>query len=145
MEEMAEAQGKDVEEFTHWVLRMQNETRYPYWKFRAQAESAKLMVDAHRLIYDGEKQFVKGNLSTARDQLSKGMTLYEQLFAKYAVLTSDDEALEEAITAVYYWQRILKLEFKPIPAQYPLSVVYANHQSMLPLIESRFKRETGQD
>ncbi len=145
MQEVAEAQGKDSDEYTRWVLRMQNETRYPYWKFRAQAESAKLMVDAHKLIYDGEKQFVKGNLSTARDSLFRGMTLYEQLFSKYEVLTTDDEALEEAVTAVYYWQRILKLEFKPIPPRYPLSVVYANHQNLMPLIESRFKRETGQD
>ncbi|HXY32736.1 MAG TPA: hypothetical protein VEI07_00830 [Planctomycetaceae bacterium] len=145
MQEAAEGQNADVDEYTRWVLRMQNETRYPYWKFRSQAESAKLMVDAHRLIYDGERQFVKGNLSTARDLLFRGMTLYEQLFSKYQVLATDDEALEEAITAVYYWQRILKLEFKPIQAQYPLSVVYANHANLLPQIESRFKRETGQD
>ena len=72
------------------------------------------------LIYDGEKQFVKGNLSTARDLLLRGMTMYEQLFSKFPVLATDDESLEESITAVYYWQRILKLEFKPIPAQYPL-------------------------
>jgi hypothetical protein len=124
---------------------MQNETRYPYWKARSLAESAQLMIDAHRLIYDGEKQFVKGSLQTARESLFRGMTLYEQLFAKFPVLGTDDEALEEAITAVYYWQRILKLEFKPIPAQYPLSVVYANHQNLLPVIESRFKRDTGQD
>jgi hypothetical protein len=145
MQEAAEGQGTDVEEFTHWVLRMQNETRFPYWKFRAQAESAQLMVDAHRLIYDGEKQFVQGKLSTARDSLLRGMTMYEQLFSKFPVLATDDEALEESITAVYYWQRILKLEFKPIPAQYPLSVVYANHSNLLPVIESRFKRDTGQD
>jgi hypothetical protein len=145
MTENAERAGVDAEEYTRWVLRMQNETRYLYWKFRAQAESAKLMVDAHKLIYDGEKQFVKGNLSTAADMLFRGMTLYEQLFSKYQVLTTDDEALEEAITAVYYWQRIMKLEFKPVPAQYPLSVVYANHQNLIPMIESRFKRETGQD
>jgi hypothetical protein len=143
--DMQEAAEGDVQEFTHWVLRMQNETRYPYWKFRAQAESAQLMVDAHRLIYDGEKQFVQGKLSTARDFLQRGMALYEQLFSKYQVLATDDEAIEEAITAVYYWQRILKLEFKPVPAQYPLSVVYTNHQNLLPSIESRFKRDTGQD
>jgi hypothetical protein len=145
MTETAEAQGKDVDEFTKWVMRMHNETRYPYWKFRSQAESAKLMVDAHKLIYDGEHKFAEGKISTARDLLFRGMTLYEQLFAKYEVLGSDDEALEEAITAVYYWQRILKLEFQQVPAQYPLSVVYANHQGLLPSIESRFKRETGQD
>jgi hypothetical protein len=145
MQEAAEGQGTDVEEFTHWVLRMQNETRFPYWKARSLAESAQLMVDAHRMIYDGEKKFVQGNLSTAREMLMRGMTMYEQLFSKFPVLATDDEALEESITAVYYWQRILKLEFKPIPAQYPLSVVYANHSNLLPVIESRFKRDTGQD
>src|ERR1700733_14111965 len=103
------------------------------------------MVHTPKLIYDGEKQFVKGNLSTARDLLFRGMTLYEQLFSKYEVLTSDDEALEEAITAAYYWQQTLKPGLKPIPSQYPLSVVFTNHQSLLPSIESRFKRETGQD
>jgi hypothetical protein len=145
VDEAAQTQGADAEEFSRWLMKMHNETRYPYWKFRSQAESAKLMVDAHRLIYDGEKQFTKGYLSTARDLLFRGMTLYEQLLSKYPVLTTDDEALEEAITAVYYWQRILKLEFKEIPAQYPLSVTFANHQALLPQIESRFKRDTGQD
>jgi hypothetical protein len=145
MRETAEAQGADPEEYSHWVLRMQNETRYPYWKKRAEVESAQQMVDAHKLIYDGEKKFVQGSLATSRELLLRGMALYQELFAKYPVLATDDEALEEAITAVYYWQRILKLEFKTVPAQHPLSVVYANHQNLLPAIESRFKRETGQD
>jgi hypothetical protein len=145
MQEAAESQGQEVEEYVHWVMRMGNETRYQYWKSRSAAESAQVMVDAHRAIYDGERQFAKGALGTARDQLMQGMTLYEQLFAKYPVLGTDDEALEEAITAVYYWQRILKLEFKPVPDKYPLSSLYAGHQNLLPMIESRFKRETGQD
>jgi hypothetical protein len=145
VQEASAAQNTDPDEFEHWVMRMQNETRYPYWKFRSQAESAQLMVDAHKLIYDGEKLFVQGKLPQAKDMLFRGMTLYEQLFNKYPVLATDDEALEEAITAVYYWQRILKLEFKPVQAQYPLAVTYENHKGMLPQIESRFKRETGQD
>jgi hypothetical protein len=145
IEDEAQAQNRDYEEFNKWVLQMQNETRYPYWKERSKAESAKLMVDAHKLIYDGEHDFVRGKLKTAKEQLFQGMTAYEQLFSKFPVLASDDEALEEAITAVYYWQRILKLEFQQVPQTYPLSVVYANHTNILPQIESRFKRETGQD
>jgi hypothetical protein len=73
------------------------------------------------------------------------MTLYEQLLSKYEVLGTDDDAIEESMMAVYYWQRILKLYLQPVPAQYPLSVLFANHQGMMPLIESRFKRDTGQD
>jgi hypothetical protein len=144
-EEEATARNVDYNEFANWVIRMQNETRYPYWKFRAQAESASLMVDAHRLLYDGQKQFIKGNLPKAKDLLFRGMTIYEQLLAKYEVLSTDDEPIEEAMTAVYYWQRILKLHLQPVPAQYPLSTLYANHQHMMPLIEGRFKRDTGQD
>jgi hypothetical protein len=97
------------------------------------------------VIYDGQQQFRKGNLKSARDLLLNGMTIYEQLLTKYPVLATDDDSIEEAMSAVYYWQRILKLEFTEIPQHYPLSAMYTNHQNLMPLIESRFKRETGQD
>jgi len=145
MEEEAKTQGADPIQYRNWVMHMQNETRYPYWKTRSQVESAQMMVEAHKLIYDGQQQFRKGNLSTARDLLIRGMEKYQQLLDKYEVLATDDESIEEGLSAVLYWQKILKLQFQPIPEKYPLKGMWDTHQNYLPMIESRFKRETGQD
>src|SRR5262249_40436011 len=81
----ARAQNIDVDELRDMVIRMHGETRYPYWKARSLAEAARVMIDAHKAIYDGQLQFRKGNLKTARELLLQGMTLYEQLFKKYEV------------------------------------------------------------
>ncbi len=135
---------------------MQNETRYPYWKTRALVEFAQIkedpnkepcrMLDAHKLIYEGQQQFKRGNLSTAQDLLFHGMEKYQQLLNKYDVLGTDDESIEEAMSAVLYWQKIRKLQFQGIPDQYPLKGLWdKNTARFLSNIESRFKRETGQD
>ena len=103
------------------------------------------MIDAHKLIYDGQIQFKKGNLSTAQDLLYHGMEKYQTLLSKYDVLGTDDESIEEAMSAVLYWQKIRKLQFQPIPDQYPLKGLWDKNARFLPTIEQRFKRETGQD
>ena len=155
IEEEAKAQNADVREYRSWVLRMLEQTRYPYWKIRAQAEaspstdkdgkSLPSMVEAHRLIYEGQKQFRGGNLSAARDSLYRGMTVYQQVLEKYPVLAGEDDTVEECMTAVLYWQKILKLQFQPTPEHFPLSAIWVKGQSNLPTIEARFKRETGQN
>ena len=82
IEEQARAQDADLGDYRRWVIQMQNETRYPYWKTRALVEFAQIkedpnkepcrMLDAHKLIYDGQQQFKRGNLSTAQDLLYHG-------------------------------------------------------------------------
>lgn len=153
--EQARVRDVDLADYRHWVIQMQSETRYPYWKTRAQVEFAQVksesgkepirMVDAHKLIYDGQQQFKRGNLSPAQDLLYRGMEKYQQLLNKYEVLASDDESIEEALTAVLYWQKIRKLQFQAIPDQYPLKALWDKQQRFVPNIEARFKRETGQD
>ena len=145
MEEAAKEQHAELPEYRNYVIRMLDQTRYPYWKVRAQVEAKQDLVQAHKLIYDGQQQFRKGNLSTARDLLYKGMTLYEQLLKTFKVLGSEDDSIEEGLSAVLYWQKILKLQFIKIPDQYPLSELWTKNQAMLPTVESRFKRETGQN
>lgn len=154
--EQARMLDADVGDYRRWVVQMQNETRYLYWKTRAAVECAQIkdtgdkefcrMIDAHRLIYDGQQQFKKGNLSTAQDMLIRGMSKYQQLLNKYDVLGTDDESIEEAMSAVLYWQKIRKLQFQPIPDQYPLKALWdKNTARFLGTIEGRFKRETGQE
>jgi hypothetical protein len=153
--EQAQAQDADVADYRRWVIQMQNETRYQYWKTRSLVEFAQIkeaanqepcrMIDAHKLIYDGQLQFKKGNLSTAQDLLHRGMEKYQILLGKYEVLGTDDESVEEAMSAVLYWQKIRKLQFQPIPDQYPLKGLWEKNARFVPTIEARFKRETGQD
>jgi hypothetical protein len=153
--EQAKAQDADLGDFRRWVIQMQSETRYPYWKTRAYAEFEPVkdskdkepcrLLDAHKLIYDGEQQFKRGNLSTAQDLLYRGMEKYQQLLAKFDVLGADDESIEEAMSAVLYWQKIRKLQFQPIPDQYPLKALWDKNPRFVTTIEGRFKRETGQD
>jgi hypothetical protein len=153
--EQAQAQDADVGDYRRWVVQLQNETRYQYWKTRSLVEFAQIkeegnqepcrMIDAHKLIYDGQQQFKKGNLSTAQDLLLHGMQKYQQLLGKYAVLGTDDESVEEAMSAVLYWQKIRRLQFQPVPEDYPLKQLWDKNQRYLGTIEGRFKRETGQD
>ncbi len=153
--EQAQAQDADVADYRRWVVQLQNETRYQYWKTRSLVEFAQIkeepaqepcrMIDAHKLLYDGQQQFKKGNLSTAQDLLFHGMQKYQQLLSKYAVLGTDDESVEEAMSGVLYWQKIRRLQFQPVPEDYPLKQLWDKNQRYLPTIEGRFKRETGQD
>ena len=153
--EQARLQDADLADYRRWVIQMQNETRYPYWKTRALVEFAPIkdsstketirLLDAHKLIYEGQLQFKKGNLSGTQKLLYQGMDKYQQLLNKFSVLSTDDESVEEAMSAVLYWQKIRKLQFQPIPDQYPLKGLWDKNPRFLATIEGRFKRETGQD
>lgn len=134
-----------VEVVRKWLNSYQNVTNYRYWRTRSQAEANQETAESRQLLFDGESDYHKGELATARQKIFRGMTLYAQLLERYPELSSEDQAVEDGLWAVLLWQKVLELEGQPVPPAYPLKNLWDSYQSVVPTLLDRFNRSTGND
>jgi len=140
VKELAEESNVDESVVKRWLRHYQNTTNYRYWRTRAQAEAEPDTAEAHRLIYEGEQDYRRGELDAARKKLTKGMALYASMLERHPELAIEDLTVEEGMWAVLLWQKILQLQQKPVPENYALKQLWNQNQSMLGQLQDRFNR-----
>lgn len=123
-----------------WVDRYHQMTNYRYWRTRALAEAQKNSVEAHRELYEGEREYLRGDFTAAKAKLFKGMQKFERMLLNFQDLMNDSETIEEALLAQLYWRACLQLDEEPVPASYPLQPLWHAAQGSLPTVEEEFKR-----
>lgn len=127
-------------------------TNYNFWKEFADCERDELTVAAHKSIYDGKVAYAEGKISDSGDvedptpseaetKFLEGMTQFEQVLRKYPNLTYHDSYIEEAMLAVYYWQKIHEYNGKPVPESFPLKPIMETQAGRYPDIERQFRME----
>lgn len=138
--QLAEDGNVDESVVTRWLRHYQNTTNYRYWRTRTQAEAEPDTAEAHRLIYDGEQDYRKGELDSALTKLVRGMGLYAGMLERHPELMIEDLSVEEGMWAVLLWQKILQLQQKPVPDTYALKQLWDRHHGMLGELQDRFNR-----
>ena len=127
-------------------------TNYNFWKNFADCERDQLTVKAHEAIYKGKVAYSQGEISDSQDAngelnpskaeklFMEGMTMMEQILQndKYADIRQHDDYTEEALLAVYYWQKIHDYNGKKVPEDYPLKSLAVSNESSIPDIERQF-------
>lgn len=131
------AEGKSV---LQWVDRYHQMTNYRYWRTRSLAEAQKNTVEAHRELFEGEREYLRGDFTAAKAKLYKGMQKFERMLIQFQDLMNDSETIEEALLAQLYWRACLQLDEEPVPATYPLQPLWHAAQGSLPTVEDEFKR-----
>ncbi|NOX55310.1 MAG: hypothetical protein GXP27_12910 [Planctomycetes bacterium] len=141
--ELAQENGVDESVIRHWLDRTQNVTNYRYWRTRALWESEPETVAAHRMLYDGEQAFKRGELDQAQKLLEEGLKKLSETLTSFEDMEYDDTLIEEALWGLLIWQKILQLEGTPVPEKYPLKDLWEREQNRLPDLEYDFKRKYG--
>ncbi len=137
----AEKDISDVrKKISFWVGRYQDMTNYRYWRTRALAEGEQNTVEAHRELYTGERAYLQGNFTEAKQLLVSGMTKYEKMVNDYPPLADDDETIEEGLMGQLNWRACLLLDQEPVPETYPLKKMWTEKQSHMQRVEDDFKR-----
>lgn len=127
-------------------------TNYNFWRGFANCERDELTVAAHRSIYEGKVAFAEGKISDSGDldnptpseaevKFFEGITKFEEVLKKYPDLSTHDTYIEEAMLAIYYWQKIHEYNGKPVPDTFPLRLLMETQGGRYPDIERQFRLE----
>lgn len=140
VEEMALDNSVSEDVIRRWLKHYQHTTNYRYWRARSKTESEPDTAEAHKLIYEGEQLYKKGNLAEALPKLVDGMGKFAKMLHDNPQLLDEDLTAEEGMWAVLLWRKILELQRKEIPNNYALKFLWERHQGLLPTLEDRFNR-----
>jgi len=139
--QIATTQSVDESVVRRWLNQYQNTVNYRYWRTRASSESKNETAEAHRLLFEGEQDYKRGELAAAREKLTRGIALFAGLVETYPELADEDLTVEEGLWGVLLWQKILELRQEPVPATYPLKEMWDKHQEgVMHELEDRFNR-----
>lgn len=128
----------------YWVARYQDMTNYRYWRLRSDVEKETNTTEAHRELYLGEQDYLRGDFTTAKARLLSGMEKYEKMLDTYPDLAHDDTTIEDALVAQLNWRAILLLDGEQPPESYPLKKLWDTQQARLPQAQEEFSRRKRQ-
>ncbi|MEZ6060188.1 MAG: hypothetical protein R3C19_07500 [Planctomycetaceae bacterium] len=154
LEADAKTNGVTLEQQRRVWLQNQDMTHYRFWTAFADCERDPVMVDAHRAIYEGKRAFARGEtsdpppaedgtpqVSRAEELFFEGMTRFEEALGKYPDLAFHQDYIEEAMLAVYYWEKVHQFNGKRPPEEFPLKKLSIENAGKAPEIELQFFRE----
>ena len=148
---LAKANGVTLETQRRVAEQNVKMVNFRFWRRLADCERDPEMVKAHRLIFEGKQAYRNAEIyrgaedvpSVAEQKFFDGMTQLEKVLGKeeYKDLLDHDAYIEEALMAVYYWEKIRELGGVPRVETYPLDDFVNEHKDMGPEIERLFQRE----
>jgi len=120
-----------------WVARYQSTANYRFWRMRGQFEMQPSVLEATRALTQGRKLYFRQELTSARENVEKGLAemkgaidAQRQLTKSDSIVTDDDDLAELILKAILVYQRILDLqEKKPLPESFPLKEEFWDNQN----------------
>lgn len=93
---------------------------YAYWRTRCELEQSDEALAGRQYIRDAEKLFAEAELEGSKEAYEKAWKEWEKVYKKHPEMMSDTEA-EELVDAIKRYKIVLtQLEFKNLPAEFPL-------------------------
>jgi len=153
LEEIGKAEGQTFEQKKEWQDRYRKLTSYPYWKMHCDIEKRETMTLARFHLAEGrrlyrEVQDFEGSLA----HLEQGLNAMYQVILAYqvnpeynALVTDEEEIVEESLKAMIIWRQVRELLGLGIPEQYPLKPLWENPalEHMLEDLKVRFQHWNG--
>jgi hypothetical protein len=140
---IADEDAKAIEQSqreSNWVGRYQDTCNYRYWRTRSRLESEKEMADAHRELYEAEQALDRADTTAARRLYLEGMTKFEKKLNEYAEMKDQDETIEEALLAVFGWQKAIELDEDEVPDEFPLKELWDVQAARRMTVKQEFDR-----
>lgn len=129
---------------------------FRFWQNLASCERDQLTVEAHRAVYEGKVAYSRGAISDAQDsdgklqpsaaqqKFEEGIGKLAKMFDKYPDLKYHDEYIDEAMLAVYYWEKVHQYNGREVPGENPLKPLVMENMGRAMDIERQFMLENRQ-
>ncbi len=84
------SQLRSSEEYSRSTNSLREQVNYSYWETRALAEQQQMMVDARRLIFEGNKLIDVADIKGAVEKYEEAFVRWDKVFRYYPVIMTED-------------------------------------------------------
>jgi hypothetical protein len=84
------SQLRSAEEYSRSTSSLREQVNYSYWETRALAEQQQMMVDARRLIFEGNKLIDVADIKGAVEKYEEAFVRWDKVFRYYPVIMTED-------------------------------------------------------
>lgn len=84
------SQLRSAEEYSRSTGSLREQVNYSYWETRALAEQQQMMVDARRLIFEGNKLIDVADIKGAVEKYEEAFVRWDKVFRYYPVIMTED-------------------------------------------------------
>lgn len=84
------SQLRSAEEYSRSTNSLREQVNYSYWETRALAEQQQMMVDARRLIFEGNKLIDVADIKGAVEKYEEAFVRWDKVFRYYPVIMTED-------------------------------------------------------
>lgn len=118
----------DHEELASYINRYRDIVNFVYWRLRANIEQTDDMLNARKLVYQGDRAYSEGALEAARDAYQKGLLGWRKVLDEFPTLVVDQTTGEDLIEVIRRYRRILSQLDEPFPEKFILQDILDAHQ-----------------
>lgn len=117
-----------LEQTATYIRRYRDIVNYVYWRLRADVERTDEMIEARRLLHQGDQAYAEGDLVAARDAYREGMIGWRSVLDKHPALVPDVTTGEDLMDVIKRYRRILAQLDEPFPEPFILQDVIDAHK-----------------
>jgi hypothetical protein len=152
---MARENGISLDEQRNLWAKNLDMVHYRYWRDYANVERDEETMITHRTTFEGKKAFSEGRgynsvdaegnvqISEAQQKLEDAMLKWKAVFEKYPGMLVDNQSyVEEALSAVYYWQVVNETNGTTLPADFALRDIWEQRTDVRPDVQRQFLLDT---
>jgi hypothetical protein len=124
------ASPDDVVRVAKVVEQYRKMVNYYYWRTRGLCESEPTTSESHRKLYEANKAYSKQDFDKAEEAALAGLKGFDEILKMpaYEGLKDEETLVEECLLGIKVWRHIHELGDKPVPPDYPLKWLEAEHQ-----------------
>ena len=123
--------AKQVEErdqLAIYIRRTRPLVSYEYWKLRAEVEQTEDLLNARRLIHQGDVAYDDGDLPTARDSYRQAFEKWRKVLDAHKTLIIDDATGEDLSNTIQRYRRFLNQLDEPFPKPFILQDIVDHNE-----------------
>lgn len=136
-------EAAEHEELASYIRRYREIVNFAYWRLRAKIEQSDDMLNARKLVYQGDRAYAEGSLEAARDAYQQGLLVWRKVLDEFPSLVADQTTGEDLIEVIKRYRRILSQIDEPFPEHFILQDILDAHQKQeaAPVKEEPKKKE----
>ncbi len=121
-------QVADHEMLATYIRRTRDLVSFKYWRLRAEIEQSPELLDARRLIHQGDAAYRDGELLTARDRFAHAFEKWRKVLDAHKELITDDATGEDLSDIIQRYRRILAQLDEPFPKSFILQDIVQHNE-----------------
>jgi hypothetical protein len=120
-------EAANCEMIAGYINRYRDIVNFVYWRLRADVEQTDPMIDARRLLNQGDRAYAEGDQIAARSAYEQSFKIWRKILDKNPMLVPDVATGEDLMDIIKRYRRILSQLDEPFPEKFILQDILDAH------------------